>query len=71
VRARTAGVLKHLGFTNVKIYDSSWLGYGNTLDAPAENVTFFNVGLLNSRLSALQERVNQLEKELAEAKAKK
>jgi len=72
VRAsETAGVLKHLGFTNVKIYDSSWLGYGNTLDAPAENVTFFNVGLLNSRLSALQERVNQLEKELADAKAKK
>jgi len=34
-------------------------------------VTFFNVGLLNSRLSALQERVNQLEKELAEAKGQK
>jgi hypothetical protein len=34
-------------------------------------VTFFNVGLLNSRLSALQDRVNQLEKELAEAKARK
>jgi hypothetical protein len=29
------------------------------------------VGLLNSRLSALQERINQLEKELAEAKARK
>jgi thiosulfate/3-mercaptopyruvate sulfurtransferase len=55
----------------VKIYDSSWLGYGNTLDAPANNVTFFNVGLFNSRLSTLQERVNQLEKELAEAKARK
>jgi hypothetical protein len=48
----TAGLLQHLGFTNVKVYDSSWLGYGNTLDAPANNVTFFNVGLLNSRLSA-------------------
>src|SRR5262245_57657680 len=72
VRAsETAGVLQHLGFSNVKIYDSSWLGYGNTLDAPAENVTFFNVGLLNSRISMLQERINQLEKELAEAKAKK
>ena len=72
VRAsETAGVLQHLGFTNVKVYDSSWLGYGNTLDAPAENVTFFNVGLLNSRLSGLQDRINQLEKELAEAKAKK
>jgi thiosulfate/3-mercaptopyruvate sulfurtransferase len=72
VRAsETAGVLQHLGFTNVKVYDSSWLGYGNTLDAPAENVTFFNVGLLNSRLSALQNRIDQLEKELAEAKEKK
>jgi thiosulfate/3-mercaptopyruvate sulfurtransferase len=69
--SETAGVLQHLGFTNVKVYDSSWLGYGNTLDAPADNVTFFNVGLLNSRISALQDRINQLEKELAEAKAKK
>ena len=72
VRAsETAGVLQHLGFANVKVYDSSWLGYGNTLDAPAENVTFFNVGLINSRLSALQSRIDQLEKELAEAKARK
>jgi hypothetical protein len=22
-------VLQQLGFTNVKVYDSSWLGYGN------------------------------------------
>ena len=64
-------MLQHLGFTRVKVYESSWLGYGNTLDAPANNVTFFNVGLLNSRISSLQERINQLEKELAEAKAKK
>ena len=72
VRAsETAGVLQELGFTKVKIYDSSWLGYGNTLDAPAANVTFFNVGLLNSRLTALQNRLDELEKELAEAKAKK
>jgi thiosulfate/3-mercaptopyruvate sulfurtransferase len=69
--SETAGVLQQLGFTNVKVYDSSWLGYGNTLDAPADNVTFFNVGLLNSRISALQERINQLEKELAETKARK
>jgi thiosulfate/3-mercaptopyruvate sulfurtransferase len=69
--SETAGVLQELGFTRVKVYDSSWLGYGNTLDAPAENVTFFNVGLLTSRLSTLQERVNQLEKELAETKARK
>jgi thiosulfate/3-mercaptopyruvate sulfurtransferase len=69
--SETAGVLQELGFTNVRVYDSSWLGYGNTLDAPANNVTFFNVGLLNSRLSTLQDRVNQLEKALAEAKERK
>jgi thiosulfate/3-mercaptopyruvate sulfurtransferase len=69
--SETAGVLQQLGFTKVKVYDSSWLGYGNTLDAPAENVTFFNVGLFNSRLSALQARVDQLEKELAAARAQK
>jgi len=69
--SETAGVLQELGFTNVKVYDSSWLGYGNTLDAPANNVTFFNVGLLTTRLSTLQERLNQLEKELAEAKARR
>jgi 3-mercaptopyruvate sulfurtransferase SseA len=30
--SETAGVLQQLGFTNVKVYDSSWLGYGNTRD---------------------------------------
>jgi thiosulfate/3-mercaptopyruvate sulfurtransferase len=69
--SETAGVLQELGFTKVKVYDSSWLGYGNTLDAPAENVTFFNVGLFTSRLLTLQERLNRLEKELAETKAPK
>jgi thiosulfate/3-mercaptopyruvate sulfurtransferase len=58
--SETAGVLQQLGFTNVKVYDSSWLGYGNTLDAPANNVTFFNMGLLNSRLTTMQNRIDQL-----------
>ena len=69
--SETAGVLQQLGFTNVKVYDSSWLGYGNTLDAPANNVTFVNVGLLNSRLSALQDQIKKLEQDLAEMKAGK
>ncbi len=69
--SETSGVLQQLGFKNVKVYDSSWLGYGNTLDAQADNATFFNVGLLNSRLAGLQSRVEQLEKELAAAKAGK
>ena len=68
--SETAAVLQQLGFRNVKVYDSSWLGYGNTLDAPADNVTFFNVGALNGRIAAMQARVEQLERDLAEAKKK-
>ena len=72
VRAsETATVLKELGFKNVRVYGSSWLGYGNTLDAPAESVTFFNVGLMQSKMSAMEKRVEKLEKELAETKAAK
>ena len=69
--SETAGVLQQLGFKNVKVYDSSWLGYGNTPDAPAESVTYFNVGLLNNRLAGMQNRIDQLEKELATAKGGK
>ena len=69
VRAsETAGVLEQLGFKNVRVYDSSWLGYGNQLDAPANNATVFNVGALNGRIGAMQARVDALEKELAAAK---
>lgn len=66
--SETAGVLEQLGFRNVKVYDSSWLGWGNRLDAPAENATVFNVGAMNGRLAALQRRVDALEKELAAAR---
>jgi thiosulfate/3-mercaptopyruvate sulfurtransferase len=69
--SETATLLKELGFKKVRVYDSSWLGYGNTLDAPAENVTFFNVGLMQSKMGAIQKRVELLEKELAEARAAK
>jgi thiosulfate/3-mercaptopyruvate sulfurtransferase len=69
VRAsETAGVLEQLGFKNVRIYDSSWLGYGNRLDAPAANESVFNVGALNARMAAMQQRIDILEKELAAAK---
>ena len=30
-------MLDKLGFRNVKVYDSSWLGYASKLDAPVEN----------------------------------
>lgn len=62
VRAsESAGVLQQLGFKNVKVYDSSWLGYASVLDAPAENVTFVNVGALQNRIQALQNRLDALE----------
>ena len=69
--SETATLLKDLGFKKVRVYDSSWLGYGNTLDAPAENVTFFNVGAMQGKLNAMQKRVENLEKDLAEARAAK
>lgn len=41
VRAsQTAYILKELGFKDVKVYDSSWIGYSNTAGAKAENETF-------------------------------
>ena len=46
--AETAAVLGKLGFSNVKVYDSSWLGYAAKLDAPVENEVFFNVGCARS-----------------------
>lgn len=67
--AETATVLAQLGFKDVKVYDSSWLGYAGVLSAPANNETFFNVGALNGRLSAMQGRIEQLERELAAAKS--
>ena len=69
--AETATVLAQLGFKNVKVYDSSWLGYAAKLSAPVNNETFFNVGALNGRLSAMQQRIVQLERELAATKAAK
>lgn len=66
--AETAGVLEQLGFKNVRVYDSSWLGYGNKLDAPANNATVFNVGALNGRMGAMMARIDALEKELAAAR---
>lgn len=72
VRAsNTAAVMQSLGFTNVKVYDSSWLGYGNQLDAPADSVSYFNVARVNSMLNQLQGRIDDLEAQLAEMKAAK
>ena len=62
--AETATVLKTLGFKKVKVYDSSWLGWGNNLKAPVADETFLNVGALNAKMSAMQNKINQLEEAL-------
>jgi thiosulfate/3-mercaptopyruvate sulfurtransferase len=59
--AETVTVLADLGFKNVKLYDSSWLGYAAALTAPAEDEVFVNVGALNSQIRSLESRINALE----------
>lgn len=59
--AVTAAVLEDLGFARVKVYDASWLGYAAQLDAPAEQQTFVNVGLLQGQLRSLAARLEQFE----------
>jgi thiosulfate/3-mercaptopyruvate sulfurtransferase len=71
VRAsQTAVVLKELGFRDVKVYDSSWMAYGNSFEAPVDNVTYFNVARVSNMLNALQARIDQLEAELEQLKKK-
>jgi len=66
VRAsETATVLRDLGFSNVKVYEPSWLGYAGVLSAPAGDEVFVNIGALNGRIASLQNRVRALEGELA------
>ena len=65
VRAsETATVLKNLGFEKVKVYDSSWLGWGNNLKAQVSDEAFLNVGALNAKMAAMQNKINQLEEAL-------
>lgn len=70
VRAsETATVLREIGFSNVKVYEPSWLGYAGVLSAPAADEVFLNVGALNNRIGSLQSRVKALEADLAKLQA--
>ena len=65
VRAsETSAVLESLGFKNVKVYDSSWLGWAAKLSAPVDNETFLNVGALKGQISSLKRQLDELEKRL-------
>jgi thiosulfate/3-mercaptopyruvate sulfurtransferase len=61
--SQTAVVLMDLGFRNVKVYDSSWLGYSSWLTAPAEDEIWTNFGSLPAAMRAIENRFGELEKQ--------
>jgi len=63
--SQTAVVLLDLGFKNVKVYDSSWLGYSSWLSAPAEDEIWTNFGSLPAAMRAIENRFGELEKQRA------
>jgi len=58
--SQTAVVLGDLGFKNVRVYDSSWLGYSSWLSAPAEDEVWRNFGALLTALKVLEDRYGEL-----------
>ena len=64
-----AVVMRDLGFNNIRMYDTSWLGYGNTFEAPVENVSYFNVNKVNKIIRSLQMQIDSLEGEIESLKA--
>jgi thiosulfate/3-mercaptopyruvate sulfurtransferase len=61
--SQTAVVLMDLGFRNVKVYDSSWLGYSSWLTAPAEDEIWTNFGSLPAAMRAIENRFGELERQ--------
>lgn len=68
--AETAAVMRDLGFTDVKVYEPSWLGYAGILTAPAEQEVFYNVGALLGRVGGMQNRIDALEAEVEKLKVR-
>ena len=61
VRAsETAAVLRDIGFSHVKVYEPSWLGYAGVLSAPADDEVFVNIGALNGKIASLQNHLRTL-----------
>jgi thiosulfate/3-mercaptopyruvate sulfurtransferase len=63
--SQTAVVLLDLGFKNVKVYDSSWLGYSSWLSAPAEDEVWTNFGSLPAAIRTIENRFGELERQRA------
>jgi thiosulfate/3-mercaptopyruvate sulfurtransferase len=63
--AQTAVVLTDLGFSNVKVFDSSWLGYSSWLSAPADDEVWTNFGGLLTAIKGLEDRYGELQRQVA------
>jgi thiosulfate/3-mercaptopyruvate sulfurtransferase len=63
--AQSAAVLADLGYKNVRVYDSSWLGYSSWLSAPAEDEVWTNFGSLPATIKGLENRFGELERAAA------
>lgn len=61
--SQSAAVLADLGFKNVKVFDSSWLGYASWLSAPAEDEVWTNFGALLTAVKGLENRFGELDRQ--------
>ena len=68
--AQSAAVLADLGYRNVRVFDSSWLGYASWLSAPAEDEVWTNFGALLTAVKGLENRFGELERQAAARAAK-
>ncbi len=67
--AQSAAVLADLGYKNVKVFDSSWLGYSSWLSAPAEDEVWTNFGALLPAIKGLENRFGELERQVESKRA--
>lgn len=68
--SESAVVLADLGFKNVRVYDSSWLGYSSWLSAPADDEVWTNFGALRTAIKGLENRFGELERQTADKQVK-
>jgi thiosulfate/3-mercaptopyruvate sulfurtransferase len=68
--AQSAAVLGDLGYRNIKVFDSSWLGYASWLSAPAEDEVWTNFGALLTAVKGLENRFGELERQATAKPAK-
>lgn len=61
-------LMRDIGFKNVKLYKSGWLGYARTLSAPADDETFGDLGTVSPHSSSMEVSIDKFDKERAAPK---